>query len=70
MSLPLIAELKRRRVFRARVSKLAPLFAESREATPDWTGADHQHIVFAFFVLSHQNNTLKSWKTPIEHILT
>ncbi|WOH55491.1 amidase [Bradyrhizobium sp. BWC-3-1] len=47
-----------RRVFRQRVSKLAPLFAESREATPDCSGADDAFAVLraGMFLATHGKN--------------
>ena len=47
-----------RRVFRARLSKLAPLFAECREATPDCTGADDAFAVLraGLFLAMHGKN--------------
>lgn len=47
-----------RRVFRARVKRLAPLFAESREATPDCSGADDAFAVLraGMFLATHGKN--------------
>lgn len=47
-----------RRVFRQRVSKLAPLFAECREATPDCSGADDAFAVLraGMFLATHGKN--------------
>ncbi|MBR0950983.1 amidase [Bradyrhizobium canariense] len=47
-----------RRVFRHRVSKLAPLFAECREATPDCSGADDAFAVLRadMFLATHGKN--------------
>ncbi|QOZ77322.1 amidase [Bradyrhizobium sp. CCBAU 53351] len=47
-----------RRVFRARVKRLAPLFAESREATPDCAGADDAFAVLraGMFLATHGKN--------------
>jgi Asp-tRNA(Asn)/Glu-tRNA(Gln) amidotransferase A subunit family amidase len=47
-----------RRVFRHRVTKLAPLFAGCREATPDCTGADDAFAVLraAAFLATHGKN--------------
>ncbi|MGY4507270.1 amidase [Bradyrhizobium sp. USDA 3650] len=47
-----------RRVFRQRVSKLAPLFAECREATPNCSGADDAFAVLraGMFLATHGQN--------------
>ena len=47
-----------RRVFRDRVKKLAPMFAECREATPDCTGADDAFAVLraGLFLAMHGKN--------------
>jgi Asp-tRNA(Asn)/Glu-tRNA(Gln) amidotransferase A subunit family amidase len=47
-----------RRVFRNRVNKLTPLFAESREATPDCSGADDAFAVLraGLFLATHGKN--------------
>ncbi|WP_035640835.1 amidase family protein, partial [Bradyrhizobium sp. ORS 375] len=47
-----------RRAFRARVSRIAPLFAEATEATPDCSGADETFAVLraSLFLTQHGKN--------------
>jgi len=47
-----------RRAFRARVSRIAPLFAESSETTPDCSGADETFAVLraSLFLTQHGKN--------------
>jgi amidase len=47
-----------RRVFRDRVTRLSPLFADCRYAAPDCSGADHAFAVLraAMFLATHEKN--------------
>ena len=59
------AEQAIRRVFRDRVKRLAPLFTESREATPDCSGADDAFAVLraGMFLATHGKNLATRSKT-------